>query len=46
MLAFAIHYCGMVAVVVVVVVVVGWIIVSNTIDSRAVEAIVTSGSKQ
>ena len=33
MLAFAIHYCGMVAVVVVVVVVVvGWIIVSNTID--------------
>ncbi len=30
MLAFAIHYCGMV--VVVVVVVVGWIIVSNTID--------------
>ena len=32
MFAFAIHYCGMVAVVVVVVVVVGWIIVSNTID--------------
>ena len=32
MLAFAIHYCGMVVVVVVVVVVVGWIIVSNTID--------------
>ena len=33
MLAFAIHYCGMVAVVVavvVVVVVVGWIILSNT----------------
>ena len=34
MLAFAIHYCGMVVVVVVavVVVVVGWIIVSTTID--------------
>ena len=32
MLAFAIHYCGMVVVVVVVVVVVGWIIFSNTID--------------
>ena len=32
MLAFAIHYCGMVVVVVVVVVVVGWIILSNTID--------------
>ena len=32
MFAFAIHYCGMVAVVVVVVVVVGWIIFSNTID--------------
>ena len=32
MLAFAIHYCGMVVAVVVVVVVVGWIILSNTID--------------
>ena len=46
MLAFAIHYCGMVAVVVVVVVVVGWIIVSTTIDNCSEHIVFSRGLPQ